>query len=385
MLASNSEEPTPTERSGDLHRSGSEIALRADFSVIRYAQCWEDADILLAALDPLPGHTCLSVASAGDNTLALLSREPAHVIALDLNPAQLACLELRVAAYRQLSHPELLAFVGARPCERRQEHYARCRPHLPSAAQAFWDTHQDAIDQGFGNSGRFERYLRIFGTRILPLLQSKRVRQQLLRPQTRAERERFYSEQWDTWRWRALYQIFFSRRTMGWLGRDPSFFAYVEGDVATRLLARTKYAMTVLDPVQNPYLQWIILGTHGPALPYALRPENFQPIRENLDRLEIRCQSLEDYLAETHGPRFDRFNLSNIFEYMSEGSYAALLQAIVRSSRLGARLAYWNMMVPRSRPQNMAHQLRSLNELSDTLFRQDKAFFYTDFVVEEVI
>ena len=30
---------------------GTEITGRADFSSIRYAQCWEDADVLLDALD----------------------------------------------------------------------------------------------------------------------------------------------------------------------------------------------------------------------------------------------------------------------------------------------------------------------------------------------
>src|SRR5215471_7796461 len=79
---------------------GSEVAAKADFSGVRYAQCWEDADVLLEALDVQPGDTCLSIASAGDNALALLTRRPARVIALDLSPAQLACLELRIAAYR---------------------------------------------------------------------------------------------------------------------------------------------------------------------------------------------------------------------------------------------------------------------------------------------
>ena len=68
---------------------------------IRYAQVWEDADVLLEALDVQPGHVCVSIASAGDNALALLTQQPARVVvALDLSPAQLACLELRVAAYR---------------------------------------------------------------------------------------------------------------------------------------------------------------------------------------------------------------------------------------------------------------------------------------------
>src|SRR5438045_4333825 len=99
---------------------GSEAATRADFSMVRYAQCWEDADILLEGLDVQPGDVCLSIASGGDNTLALLSKRPAYVIALDVSPAQLACLELRVAAYRELKHSELLELMGSTPSTRRK-------------------------------------------------------------------------------------------------------------------------------------------------------------------------------------------------------------------------------------------------------------------------
>src|ERR1700693_1337234 len=83
----------------------SDVARKADFSILRYAQCWEDADVLLEALDIQPGDVCLSIASGGDNALAMLSRSPATVLALDLSHAQLALLQLRVAAYRELSHP----------------------------------------------------------------------------------------------------------------------------------------------------------------------------------------------------------------------------------------------------------------------------------------
>ena len=91
-----------------------EAAASADFTRIRYAQVWEDADILLAALSIQPTDTVVSIASAGDNALALLGAGAARVVALDLNPAQLACLELRVAAYRTLSHAELLCLMGSR-------------------------------------------------------------------------------------------------------------------------------------------------------------------------------------------------------------------------------------------------------------------------------
>src|SRR5207248_3920661 len=117
---------------------GSEVAARADFTGVRYAQCWEDADILLAGLDVQPGDVCLSIASAGDNALALLTRRPARVIALDLSPAQLACVDLRVAAYRALEHAELLELIGSTRSRRRRELYGRCRPLLGADARSFW-------------------------------------------------------------------------------------------------------------------------------------------------------------------------------------------------------------------------------------------------------
>ncbi len=62
---------------------------------------------------------------------------------------------------------------------------------------------------------------------------------------------------------------------MGRLGRHPEFFRYVDADVATRILERTRHALTVLDPADNPYIHWILTGTHGAALPAALREEHF--------------------------------------------------------------------------------------------------------------
>src|SRR3954467_11432350 len=121
-----------------------EVAHKADFSAVRYAQCWEDADVLVEALDVQPGDVCLSIASAGDNALALLTRHPARVIALDLSPAQLACVELRVAAYRVLEHPELLELIGSTPSSspaRRTALCQKCRPLLSGPARDFRDAH----------------------------------------------------------------------------------------------------------------------------------------------------------------------------------------------------------------------------------------------------
>ena len=363
----------------------SEVAAKADFSGVRYAQCWEDADILVAGLDVRPGDVCLSIASAGDNSLALLTRRPARVIALDLSPAQLACLELRIAAYRALSHPELLELIGSTPSMRRRQLYRRCRPLLSAPAAGFWDAHGAQVAQGIGGAGKFERYFRLFRRRVLPLIHSRQRIGALLRGGSRAQRLAFYRRQWDTCRWRLLFRVFFSRFIMGRMGRDPSFFHYVEGSVAERILARAKHAVTELNPADNPYLQWIMTGRHATALPLALRPEHFDTIRANLDRLEWRCQSLEDFLESREPRSIDRFNLSDIFEYVSEGHTARLLARLAAHGRRGGRLAYWNMLVPRSRPEALAAQLRPLTELAQRLHDQDKAFFYSRFIVEEIV
>jgi len=362
-----------------------EAAARADFSFIRYAQCWEDADILLKALNVREGDVCLSVASAGENSLSLLTCNPARVIAVDMNPAQLSCLALRVAAYRTLSHEELLQLIGSRECSHREVLYRQTRDVLEPNAREFWDVRPEAIRAGIGNAGKFEDYFSLFRRNVLPWIHSRRRVEQLLAGGTAEERHHFYTRHWANRRWELLFRVFFSRFVMGRFGRDPEFFRYVEGSVSERILARAKHALTELDPTANPYLQWILTGQHTTALPHALRPENFQIIRENLDRLEWHCLSIEELLQAEPGLRMDCHNLSDIFEYMSDDYFHELLSKLVSHSKDGARLAYWNMLVPRSRPKKLAHQLIANEDLSKQLHLQDKAFFYSRFIVETVV
>ena len=58
----------------------SEIQHRADFSSVRYALCWEDPDLVVAALRPAGLGHCLSIGSAGDNSFALLAAGAGAVV-----------------------------------------------------------------------------------------------------------------------------------------------------------------------------------------------------------------------------------------------------------------------------------------------------------------
>ncbi len=359
----------------------SEVAARMTLGRVSHGRVRENADLLLNALEVRPGDRCLSIASAGDNALALLLADPAEVTAVDLNPAQIACLALRVAAYRALDHEAFLEFYGVRPSRRRAALYARCRPLISdSAVTAFWDERNSALHaHGFSGIGRLERCFRLFRGLLRNLMHGRDRVAGLLEAKDRAERDRFFRKKWNSWRWRLLFRAFFCRKTMQALGRDPAFFIYAETDLPRQLLMRSRHALVNLDPGENPYLQHILTGRYGKNLPLALRPESFEIIRARLDRLHYRTRSLEEAAIG----RFERMNLSGIFEYMSEAAFQVSLTRLRKACTPGSRAAFWNLLVARETCD--AGAWRSISDPKRGWLLEDKALFYSAFHVLKAV
>jgi S-adenosylmethionine-diacylglycerol 3-amino-3-carboxypropyl transferase len=368
-----------------------QIAERADFGIIRYSNLWEDADVLCAALQPAPGNRLLSIASAGDNALALAAAG-AEVVAADLSLPQLACVELRLVALRRLDYDDVLSFFGIAVGEpradvRRATTYKQLRDELSAPARDFWNAHGEAIEQGFIHGGKFEAYFRLFRRRVLPLVHRRAMIEELLAPKSRDEQRDFYERRWNNRRWRWMFRLFFSRTVMGRRGRDPEFFRYVEGSVSERILARTRYALAELPTHSNPYLRYILTGNYAPgvALPYYLRPEHFEAVKEATRRVTLYHGPIDAAAAAHAGSGWDGFNLSDIFEYLAPQLSRDVYGRLLDHSRTGARLAYWNMLVPRRRPEEFAARVRSHEALGAELLARDHAFFYSALVVEEVV
>lgn len=360
------------------------IEKRADFSYVRYANCWEDTEVLCRALEPAPGKRFLSIASAGDNSLALLA-QGAEVVATDLNLSQLACVELRREAIRVLTHSECLSFFGITPAPDRLQVYSELHAGLSSNAAAFWDARPQEIRDGFIHCGKFEKYFQSFRKKVLPLIHNRKTVADLLTEKTREARYRFYDEEWANLRWHLLFKIFFSRFVMGRSGRDPEFFRYVEVPVSESILQRTKYALTELKTHNNPYLTYILTGNYCGSLPYYLQPEIFTLIKTNLDKLTLFLGPVQEAARELGSRRFDGFNLSDIFEYLDQETCTLLYRVLLDHANGGARFAYWNMLVPRHRPEELADRVVPLPGLARELFAIDKAFFYSNFIIEEVL
>ena len=362
---------------------GATVRERAAWDFVRYANVWEDADVLCEALAPVAaGGRLLSIALAGDNVLALLTLDPSEVVAADLSGAQIACLELRLAAFRRLEHAQVLAFLGMTPDANRPAIYRVLRPGLSAEAQSFWDRRSADLAAGIVHAGRFEHYFRLFRRWVLPCIHGRATVRALREPRPLEAQRAFYRERWDTARWRLLFKVFFSRAVMGRMGRDPAFFSHVQGPVGARILERTRHALSEIPVASNPYLAFILTDRFPPeALPRYLRPEHFSVIRERLDR--VRCTRSRIEEAAVGG--FTGYNLSDLFEYMSPAEHAACYASLVGSASPGARLVYWNMLAPRGIPDGLDGRVRALSTLASELHARDRAWFYSSLHVDEVV
>lgn len=353
---------------------------------ISYAQCWEDPAVLQAALAVGPDDEVLSICSAGDNSFALAIAGARRVTCIDLSFPQVALAELKLEAVRSLPVQSVRSLFGLGHFGRRVWFYHYLRERLRPEVRAYWDHHEELIRLGLLEQGRFEKYLATFRTRVLPLVHGRDTIDALLACRTLEEQAEFYAARWDTWRWRGLFRLFFSRAVMSRTGRSPEHFAQVEGEVSSRFLARARHALTEVPVGDNFFLRWMLTGEHGDPErgPAWLTTEGHARLKAAADRVEFVHASLEDFLPST-GRRFSAFNYSNLFEYVPAPHHEQLLRLTLDAAVPGARVAYWNLLVPRSRPESLAPRLRRDEAQASELLARDRAFVYGGFNVETVV
>lgn len=355
---------------------------RVNFDFIRYANCWEDAEILLEGLSARAGDRILSVASAGDNSFFLLTADPEIVVAVDVNAVQLYLVELKQACFKILDRNEMLSFLGFRDSSSRKEIFLRLKPVLSNEAVEYWEQHLHLIENGVIHQGKFEKYFQLFSKKILPWIHSRKTTARLFLPKTEEEQEKFYAKTWNSWRWRLLFKIFFSKSVMGKRGRDPEFLKEVKVNVSDYIFGKAEKQLNSKLAQHNFILRYNLTGNFGDQLPAYLQEENYGKIKANIDRLFVFKGYAED--ACNHFGKFDCMNLSNIFEYLDTETFKKVAGGIVDGCNPGARIAYWNLMVPRKVSELFPAALTYEKTLSEKLSERDKGFFYNKFIVEKV-
>jgi S-adenosylmethionine-diacylglycerol 3-amino-3-carboxypropyl transferase len=356
---------------------------KVSFDFIRYANCWEDADVLLKGLSPAPGSRILSVASAGDNCFSLLTTQPSLLVAADLNKTQLYLTDLKKAAIQYLSYDNLLEFLGFRECSEREQMFSELKGLISHEADKFWSANINQVKRGIIHAGKFEKYFRIFSSWILPLIHNASSTEGLLSSKSAEMQTKYYNNNWNTWKWRMLFRIFFSRTVMGKMGRDPAFFSEVKVPVSTYIFLKAEKHLQSCAAQTNHMLRYNLTGNFGNLVPHYLRPENVPVIKSNLEKLILKEGAVQDVAMQSE--RFHCMNLSDIFEYLSPEDYSAAALKLTERAEQGCRIAYWNLMVPRRISGTFPQKVSYAKELSQALTEADKGFFYNQFITDVVL
>lgn len=362
--------------------SSRDLKKRVDFDLLRYANCWEDAEVLLAGLSPEKGSAILSIASAGDNSFSLLTTDPAMVVAVDISPTQLHLTELKKKAISKFDRASTLEFLGFEPSVNRKRLFDLIKTELNSETRAYWESHISELEAGIVHQGKFERYFQLFSRRVLPLIHSRHKIEALLRVKSQEAQKNFYDDHWDSWRWRLLFRVFFSRFVMGKYGRDPEFLRQVQGSVSQIIYNKAAAHLESAQAQNNYILRYALTGDFGSLLPHYLQGDNYEKIQTNIDRL-YTYQGYAQKAIQVHD-NFDYMNLSNIFEYMDEKEFLEIAKLLVRGTKNGGKLAYWNLMVPRRISKVLPETAKYVERISNTLTSHDRGFFYKEFIVDRI-
>jgi S-adenosylmethionine-diacylglycerol 3-amino-3-carboxypropyl transferase len=356
------------------------------FQDILYAQCWEDPNLDRTAFNINEKDVIFSITSGGCNVLSFLIDNPGKIIALDLNPYQNYLLELKIAAFKMLNYFDMLKFVGVDPCPHRKNIYDRIKVCLRPNARVYWDKNFKKIARGIIHCGRFEKYMKLIRNGLY-LIIGKRVINQFFITKSSLERTQLFDKKWNNVRWKLFTRVLLSRRTMSLLF-DKAFFAFLEESFSfgKHFAQKTEWALKKLPIKENYFLSYILLGHfYGKEyLPVYLRRENFKTIKDRVDRIVIVNDNCEHYFSQLADNYISKFNFSNIFEWISAGSFEGLLRQTIRVAKDGAILTYRNLLVPRKHPDSLDHTIRSLDKLAGSLHKTDLSFIYNRFIVEQI-
>lgn len=345
-----------------------------DFSFIRYANGWEDTELLLNNLQPKEGDKLLSIAASGDNSLSMLIYNPELVIAFDINDTQLYLTELKQKTIELLDHDDALIFLGVNPSNERLKLFELIKNNLSNECYSYFEKNSHIIVNGIIHQGKFENYFKLFRTYILPIIHNKKTINKLFQEKSEKEQLEFYQNTWNTWLWRALFNLFFSKYILGKYGRDPQFFKENKQPVAQTIFKSAEKHLSSNQVFKNYYLDFQLRGSYSVALPHYLILENFNQIKSNINQLKLK----KGFLTDMKEPfRFNKANLSNIFEYMNEGVFKTQSMHLENIMTNQSKIAYWNLLVPRK-----LEEINSNFIPCDTI-GDDLCFFYQSFNVNE--
>jgi S-adenosylmethionine-diacylglycerol 3-amino-3-carboxypropyl transferase len=322
-----------------------------------FAQVREDPLLEIDALGPLTGARVVVVSSGGCTALSLLACGAGQVTAVDVNSTQNHLLELKAAALRRLTMPEIMSFFGlARGTpERRSRTYWTIRPFLTGGAADFWDSHQRLLGRGALTCGVSERFIAAVAWAIRTFVHGPAAIERLLELGSLDEQRDFFERRWNSRRWRALFPLLINRWTFN-RAFDPGFFRSVDNPgFAAHFRGLVEHALCDIPVRGNYFLHQMLRGTYPTraqdGVPPYLERTHREILRARMDSLKLVDAGYAEYLASCPDSSIDAMAISNICEWLDAREIDLLFEQIVRTATPGARFCFRNFVGHTEIPQ----------------------------------
>lgn len=320
------------------------------FHGLVYAQIWEDPVADMAALDIRPTDRMICIASGGCNVMSYLTARPETITAVDLSPAHIALLRLKLAAAQHLPlQSDFHALFGHADRPGNAALFGRCiAPRLDPETRAFWQARRglgrriDLFGRNFYRFGVLGRFIgaahlvaRIAGVDFRPWLAAKTLEEQ------RAWFDASIAPLFN----RPLVRFLAQRRaTLFGLGIPPAQFDKLAADGEIVAVLRDRLRKLLCDfPQNDTYFGWQALGrgyAPGGSVPPYLEARHFETLRVMADRVMAIHASVTDHLSHLPHASRDIYVLLDAQDWMDDAQLNALWCQIDRTARPGARVLF---------------------------------------------
>lgn len=325
------------------------------FSGLVYPQIWEDPEVDMAALELGPGKRIVTIASGGCNVMTYLTAGPEAITAVDLNPAHVALLRLKLAAIGALpGHEQFFRFFGHADEKTNVALYDRfVAPELDAVSRHYWEAKRPLGGRQinvfarnvyrFGLLGRF-----IGGVHLLARLYGKNPRRMLEASSLEDQRRLFEETLAPVFETRLVRWLTRLPVSLYGLGIPPAQYAYLSeaagGDMAGLLRGRLE-KLACDFPLADNYFAWQAFGRgydreNRVAVPAYLTNANYETVKANAARVSVEHASMTDHLATRPEADLDGYVLLDAQDWMTPAQMTELWTEITRTARPGARVIF---------------------------------------------
>lgn len=316
-----------------------------------YNTCWEDPRIDRALLQFDENSEIVMITSAGCNALDYLLDQPKSIHCIDLNFRQNALLELKKSIIKKGDFDMLFKFFGSGKHQNARNIYeALLRDEMTFSAHKFWD---DKIDTFYSSNPQKTFYFKgtsgSFAWIFKKYLDGKKERKHLIKKLFNSDsikdQREAYAELEPLLLNKMVLWMMQRHITMSLLGvpraqRQLILNEYKNG-MADFIKENLRHIFTEIPIDDNYFWRLYIKGRYSKnCCPSYLKKENFELLKNNLDKISIDTSSVSQFLKD-NPKEYSHFILLDHQDWMSHHAPEALREEwelILQNSRPGTKI-----------------------------------------------